>query len=479
VGTYDKKIEAFIEQKDELLLPYRDTWFPKCDPKREVNREEVERLVGMLYTSFRRETPVFIWVDSPWQAVTGAILLQFIACGNDGWLKLLADALPDQAWKNSFETVFKQVEPYLEDLSAEAVEKAWFNSTNSRDQKYTEILLECDTEIRAQIGTIAYAQLRSNLYLPTAELPSQSRLENGQVWSYLHTLSTAARMRLRMFRQATRRGGPLPARPARFDGDSLEETLVSVLANDVCETYCRRLEIESEHKDYRRTLVQHVMHSLSSSITGLQWGFPREQWLPLYSFPIDFLSSRFYATPVARFIRSWQRLLSYDIPHLFFNGACFLINQPTAVRKDEAQRLHSETTAAIEYADGFQLFSWHGTTVPPYVVLNPKSITVRSIDDETNAEVRRVMLERFGEERYIEESGARVVNVDSYGVLYRKEFPDDEPLVMVRVENSTPEQDGSFRSYYLRVPPEIQTAHEAVAWTFDLQMVDYHPDKES
>ncbi len=38
---------------------------------------------------------------------------------------------------------------------------------------------------------------------------------------------------------------------------------------------------------------------------------------------------------------------------------------------------------------------------------------------------------------------------------------------MVKVVNSTPEPDGSFKDYFLRVPPTCQTALEAVAWTFD------------
>ena len=32
--------------------------------------------------------------------------------------------------------------------------------------------------------------------------------------------------------------------------------------------------------------------------------------------------------------------------------------------------------------------------------------------------------------------------------------------------NSTPEPDGTRRTYFLRVPPQMRTAREAVAWTF-------------
>jgi hypothetical protein len=56
---------------------------------------------------------------------------------------------------------------------------------------------------------------------------------------------------------------------------------------------------------------------------------------------------------------------------------------------------------------------------------------------------------------------------------------DDEPLQMVRVKNSTPEPDGSYKHYFLRVPPDIATARAAVAWTFGFSSDEYDPSIES
>ena len=50
---------------------------------------------------------------------------------------------------------------------------------------------------------------------------------------------------------------------------------------------------------------------------------------------------------------------------------------------------------------------------------------------------------------------------------------------MVEVQNSTPEPDGSIKTYFLRVPPATRTAREAVAWTFGLGAVEYRPAAES
>jgi hypothetical protein len=43
------------------------------------------------------------------------------------------------------------------------------------------------------------------------------------------------------------------------------------------------------------------------------------------------------------------------------------------------------------------------------------------------------------------------------------------------VVNGSPEPDGTFRTYFLRVPPTVRTAREGVAWTFELTEHDYLP----
>jgi hypothetical protein len=46
---------------------------------------------------------------------------------------------------------------------------------------------------------------------------------------------------------------------------------------------------------------------------------------------------------------------------------------------------------------------------------------------------------------------------------------------MVHVVNKTPEPDGSYKDYFLCVPPTMRTAREAVAWTFGLDADAYKP----
>lgn len=149
--------------------------------------------------------------------------------------------------------------------------------------------------------------------------------------------------------------------------------------------------------------------------------------------------------------------------------------------KDSRGRLHSVNGApGRKWSDGNEEFFWHGVNVPEMVVRDPELITVAMIEIEENAEVRRVMIERYGQQRYMVDCGAALASKDETGELYKKNMGQhEEPLVFVKVKNSTPEPDGSIKDYFLRVPPQTKTARAGVAWTFGLDTKAYAPQKQT
>lgn len=182
-------------------------------------------------------------------------------------------------------------------------------------------------------------------------------------------------------------------------------------------------------------------------------------------------------------------------PLIITEEEVIIADRPLVLRLDAQDRLHAESGPAVAWGDGTVAHAWHGVRVPAWVIDEPSRISAESIDAETNIEVRRVLLERFGAERYLTAGGAILVHEDATGRLWRKpvagERPSpgtrwfrpppvrvegpDEPLCMVEVRNSTPEPDGTHRTYFLRVPPTMRTAREAVAWTFELSDEGYEP----
>lgn len=164
-----------------------------------------------------------------------------------------------------------------------------------------------------------------------------------------------------------------------------------------------------------------------------------------------------------------------------YRNFCIMCERPSRMIFDERGQLHSSSEAAVVFADGWTLYAVHGIAVPARFIKDPQSLTVTEIDGEDNIEVRRVLMELYGVSRYLVDSRATEIDRDDYGILYSKESPDgeDEPLVMVRVVNQTLEPDGTRKEYFLRVPPEMRTARQAVAWTFGFEESEYAPDKES
>ncbi|RKR87058.1 hypothetical protein BDK92_1330 [Micromonospora pisi] len=158
-----------------------------------------------------------------------------------------------------------------------------------------------------------------------------------------------------------------------------------------------------------------------------------------------------------------------------YERVVIMTERPVRVERDNLGRLHHGDGPALVYPDGFGLHAWRGMPIPADVAAELPRLTVERIRAERNAEVRRVMLEHFGYDRYLRESKARAIHRDAYGVLWRIELPQDEPLVMVEVVNATPEPDGTSRTYWLRVPPQTRTARAGVAWTFGLTEQEYAP----
>jgi hypothetical protein len=157
---------------------------------------------------------------------------------------------------------------------------------------------------------------------------------------------------------------------------------------------------------------------------------------------------------------------------------CLLCDNPTICTFDDSFRLHNDSGPSLSLAGDETFFALGGLLVPEKVVT--RNYNVEDIDAERNVEVRRVMIERYGVQAYIKDIGALEIDRSEWGVLFRKELKDDEAIVMVEVTNKTAEPDGSYKNYFLRVPPQMMTAKEAVSWTFGISDPrEYRPAVET
>lgn len=102
-------------------------------------------------------------------------------------------------------------------------------------------------------------------------------------------------------------------------------------------------------------------------------------------------------------------------------------------------------------------------------------VTLESIRACENIEHQRILIDRYGLERYFEETGAREVSRDAQGVLLEMEMPGGEVQQFVRVENPTPGPGGERRTYLLPVEGSFDTPTDAIGSTFGLPPGAYKP----
>ena len=146
----------------------------------------------------------------------------------------------------------------------------------------------------------------------------------------------------------------------------------------------------------------------------------------------------------------------------------YWVAKPT-LHKTNNRQLHRGDGPAF-VCDIDDMYFWQGIMVSEDIIMRPETITTDSIEAEPNQEIRRVMIERYGYDRYMQ--SANIVHQDRTGRLRKKKVGNDT-IAVIEVVNGTAEIDGTFRRYVLSVPPEMQTACEAVAWTYGMTEKQY------
>jgi hypothetical protein len=107
---------------------------------------------------------------------------------------------------------------------------------------------------------------------------------------------------------------------------------------------------------------------------------------------------------------------------------------------------------------------WRGVPVDERIAFRPETLRHDEVLAEGNAERRRVMLERYGLDRFMADAGADILDEDRDAGgprrLLRLKLDGDEDLVCVTVVCPS-----TARQFVLRVPPAMRTCRQAVAWT--------------
>lgn len=171
---------------------------------------------------------------------------------------------------------------------------------------------------------------------------------------------------------------------------------------------------------------------------------------------------------------------------LFFPArtALYVMTLPV-VKLDAQNRLHSATEAALAYLDRAHYY-WQGQRIGAgfeWLVRHPEHLTIDFIDRVQNVRLQTIAIEQYTLERMYREGLLTAWGTeDQWGALYYRAIQrtETESLWVLKVTNTTPEPDGSYRNYFIRVPAWMDTPREAVAWTFGYDDPEaYQPQSES
>lgn len=144
-----------------------------------------------------------------------------------------------------------------------------------------------------------------------------------------------------------------------------------------------------------------------------------------------------------------------------FEKICIVCDRPTKLCFDNENRLHASIEPAIYFADGYSLYSYHGVTLPEkYGKLQPKDWQTQWILEETNAELRRVLIEGIGYSRICQELQA--IELDFWREYTLLKIGSDIDIESIYLLKMTCPSTGYIHT--LRVPPNINSARDAIRW---------------
>lgn len=170
---------------------------------------------------------------------------------------------------------------------------------------------------------------------------------------------------------------------------------------------------------------------------------------------------------------AWETLSLHSGPRIVHEKFCMISDRPELLLVDEENRPHAVDGPFCRWRDGTALYSWHGVRIPAIWIEDRTSLTAATALAVESAEQRRAACEIVGWDRILEDLNARTLDKD--------EDPEVGELVEVDLPGSGSERFlrvvcGTGRRFALPVPPNVQTALEANAWTYGLTASDYNPE---
>lgn len=188
---------------------------------------------------------------------------------------------------------------------------------------------------------------------------------------------------------------------------------------------------------------------------------------------------------------AWKARLEYMEKEFPFGPTQKFTNEDGNLHRDDGPAFISPTRI-IYYINGRKHgidadkygsinYYYENIRIPSHYFTKPENLSVEEVLEHKNAEVRYVGMKIIGMDKILSHKGTRIVHKDTKKdmILFQFDGGLTEPINYLKVVNSTQESDGSYKNYYLCVPPDMKTCKQAVAWTFGIDEKKYNPSQET
>lgn len=460
------------------------------NPTAPGNTELAEENIRELYRLYKKDRPCIIWCESPYQLAAIPPVVHILQQTTE-WRTLVEQVhsarAAGQDWLKTWESEWKKLEKFVTAINLRVVGTVrWVNkSTRARS--------------RSKIKETMYQVMLQNRAPKLAKISLDSADGLQLAWGHHAEVDTdfmkrrfALKMRVEKIAQIKFVPG-LDAMQNLMMGN-FDTRLISFFLPATDELINPRRFPKETYAEIRKVKIlcselEPIAQRLSNWFAGLPifnrvHGNFSTVWLP---YSLDFLpfalSCRLvkdgFFGALQKEIDCWAYLSHAACGYYFTADQCFVCPRPIAFYTNEQQRPHNPEGAAAVWSDGYEVYSWKGLVVDPPLIQNKDLINIKKIKSSRNIERRRTMIDIYGEARFLEDAGASLVAEDEYGSLYKLPMSSDETITMVKVRNSTPEPDGTYKIYFLRVPPDTVRPRQGIAWTFGLTEEEYSPNIES
>ena len=151
--------------------------------------------------------------------------------------------------------------------------------------------------------------------------------------------------------------------------------------------------------------------------------------------------------------KCWQALqqLVQNCGWIFAVGnTCIICDRPTKILFDENKQLHAEGESALEYADGFAIYVYHGVILPEkYRTIHPNQWQPEWFLSEENRQIQKILIQGIGIDRLCQQlSLIEIEKKGEYTLLKLDENTGSKATyILQRINAKTGERKGVFVSW--------------------------------